>query len=215
MKHLILTLTLFLFASITPINAQKDEIETEPNFTLKYSPLSILSLQTPMIQFAGENFIKSNIGLQYELGVLSSDILKPRNSGSRSLFGGRLKTEIRSYKYTHYYRVKVRQFWGFGIRGQQVFVNQTHQFCVPTTNCGSIRTIPMRESTAEISLYASFGSQYFFTKHFFVEANLFGGITRQNDYYTLPESLQHTAYHTPRWTTHILFNTLIYIGYAF
>ena len=208
MKHLISILTIFLLLPIT-LNAQS-ETRNEPFFILKYSPISLVSLNSAMIQFAGESFLQSNIGLQYEIGVIPTGFGRYENT-----YGGRIKTEIRKYQHTYFRNIKIRQFWGIGAIFQQKYTERIGTFCIPGSNCTTRITIPILQSDTGVNLYGMFGWQYFFNKHFMIEINVSGGLIRRELAYMYDASLGTGNFHYPRKSYHPLIHTGIFIGYAF
>ena len=100
MKRILLLFTISTFFFTHFVNAQIDnEKKIHPKFIVKSPPLGVLNIFTPLIQISAENFLKSDMSLQYEFGFVSTDI-----SVYSNLFiiddrnGAFCRAEIRKYK---------------------------------------------------------------------------------------------------------------------
>lgn len=213
MKYSLITTIIILLFSI-PTNAQIQEQETiEPAFIIKYVPTGLFNFYTPMLQFAGENMVASNLGLQYEVGILSP-LIKPL-WGNENAVGGRIKTEIRRYQYAYWLNLDLRQFWGLGIQAQQISNKYEQQFCVSGTNCNSTIVLTVHESVTEFSPTFSYGYQYFFDNNFMIEVSLLAGINRKWRYNALPRGYQDSSNRFVSKNFELLYQTAFYIGYVF
>lgn len=184
----------------------------EPNFTLKFSILSLLNPSIPMIQFAGESFIKSNLSLQYEIGVFSVDIIKPnRNTYD---FGGRLKTEIRTYKNLTNRSFEYRYFWGVGLEIQQLIGTEMVTFCAPGSGCTLLITQALKKSTSVINPYMTIGIQLPIIENVMVEFSGNVGLTHKERYF-LTSPIVNAEIYRPNRSTGYWLNGAIHICYSF
>lgn len=161
LKQLYYTFFICLFGC--PIlSAQATLIHPIPKFTLKYSPISLVDVFAPSIQFAVEQRIANRQSLQYEAGYLTS--FGGRYINPNSLEGYRLRLEWRRYKQLDVLRSQSSpeknwmKYTGFQVMWMQHFVDQSKLFC--RDNCNYFQQIDYLTSTYNIAGYWHFGWVY-------------------------------------------------------
>jgi hypothetical protein len=116
MKNIIFISLLFL--TFNQLNAQSETKETKENINLiiKYSPMSLVNVIYPSMQFALEHRIAERRSLQYEFGGLYYRNPLVLTRGNTTVFRGLV--EYRWYKETPTFDKK-NKFQGIGFRFQQ------------------------------------------------------------------------------------------------
>lgn len=217
MKYL--TFITILFISLNGLNAQRAEKGIQSKFMLKYVPTALFPSSTPMLQFAGESSITSNLGLQYEIGVLSS-LVEPFNSfenivGNEQVNGARLKVELRHYSRIHVHHLNLRHYWGGGIQVQQVYKYFQSNFLLFSSDSPILLTeVPIHKSISTVSPHLMYGYQWLLGS-FVVDFNLSFGINYESNYNIIPRGFETMIESRSHQVVTGLFRPAFYIGYSF
>lgn len=115
-------LYLFLALFFIPLLTKAQDIsnnETNDYSILKYSPVSLVNVHFPSIQFAYEHNIKEGRSMQYELGSI---FLPAGSSTAHDLFTFRVLAEYRWYKAP--LSAGQNKFQGIGFRFQKQYLQE-------------------------------------------------------------------------------------------
>ena len=176
MKRVLLLIVLFTFTFPYFINAQmyNDRISIYPKTIVKFSPISLLNLNAPTIQFSAESFIHLRKSIQYELGFMSSKLGSSviSNSGifntnEQNITGGTLRVEYHSFD-RGIYLSKMNCYWGIGGQTKLIFRKPD------VIETGLYKTVGYMQSQA--GLYYTYGFQVNHGKHLMIDLGASGGV---------------------------------------
>ena len=175
-RLLLLTILFCLWGGALHVKAQNSESKEAfrklPNWTVKFSPSSLIAPYTPAIQFALEQRLGGKHYVQYEAGYLvnmgfARDLEINRLSGLRIRAG-----------YRYYFRLpgpyKIGWFMEPQLMYQYIDTNIEGDFC--RFDCAYQERIGYNMQHTTYAAYMNFGSQFFIAERWMLEFGLGGGL---------------------------------------
>ena len=212
------------------MNAQEN---VNPKIIIKFSPISLLNIETPMIQFGGEIFIRHRQSLQYEVGYFSDNFMTAPTNGYQTVnsftgqmtssttykgFGGRIRIEYRFYR-ENLYTDKFNWYQGLGMQLKQINQDYDRFYCPAEMQFPCPVTLiehPVRDIELLTGLFYTIGGQYFFSKKLIVDIGASPGfVFKKNAFINYPSFEEQPEFVGAFEGGSLWINLNFKIGYAF